>query len=378
MKNIVRNLIILSCASSSAFAAPFLAIGDNAELFATGTASAAYNDNILLSASGTELDDTVFTFIPGFDLQFGKDSLVKGNVIGTATLTSYSDNNQFNNQLFGINSNAAYQSGPLSLNGNASFNELDQPTVGGVTGALTERSVTAVGLNGEYEISEKISVGGGVSYGKTDYTTTGGADSEDYKVPVNVYYELTPKVDLSTGIRYTHTEYDVTGANEFEEFYYNVGARGSFTPKLSGSFSVGYTTRTANVGPDDDGTVGADASLLYAYSEKTSLSLTLARGFANSGASGQSYENTNVCLSASSALAADWRVNVAVTYRQLDYKVAPTHTDDYIEGSAGVTYVINEHFTTSLSYLFRQQFSDQGAASEFIGNVVTLSISARY
>jgi polysaccharide biosynthesis protein VpsM len=378
MKNTVRNLIVLSCVSSSAFAAPFLAIGDNAELFAIGTASAAYNDNILLSASGTELEDTVFTFVPGFDLQFGKDSLVKGNVIGTATLTSYSDNTQFNNQLFGIGSNAAYDNGRLSLIGNASFNELDQPTVGGVTGALTERSVTAVGINGELEISEKISVGSGVSYGKTDYTTAGGADNEDYKVPVNVYYELTPKIDLSAGIRYTHTEYDVAGANEFDEFYYNVGARGSFTPKLSGSFTVGYTTRSANVGPDDDGTVGADASLSYAYSEKTSFSLSAARGFANSGASGQSYENTNITLSASSALSAEWSVNAAFTYRQLDYKVAPTHTDDYIEGSVGVSYVINEHFTTSLSYLYREQFSDLGAASEFTGNVVTLSISARY
>jgi polysaccharide biosynthesis protein VpsM len=378
MKNIVRNLIALSCASSSAFASPFLAIGDNAELFATGKATAAYNDNILLSASGAELEDMIFTFSPGFDLQFGKDSLVKGSVIGSALLSSYSDNNQFNNQLFGIGSNATYEGGRLSLSGNASFNELDQPTVGGVTGALTERSVTAVGLNGEYEISEKISVGGGVAYGKIDYTTTGGADSKDYKIPVNVYYELTPKVDLSTGIRYTHTEYDVTGANEFEEFYYNVGARGSFTPKLSGSFSVGYTTRTANVGPDDDGTVGADASLLYAYSEKTSLSLTLARGFANSGASGQSYENTNLTLGASSALAADWRVNAEFTYRQLDYKTSPAHTDDYIEASAGVSYVINEHFTASLSYLYRQQFSDQGAVREFSGNVVTLSLSARY
>lgn len=378
MKNIVRNLTILGCASSSAIAAPFLAIGDNAELFAIASATAAYNDNILLSASGAELEDTIFTFVPGFDLQFGKDSLIKGNLIGTATLTSYSDNNNLNNQLLGIGGNAAYDNGRLTLNANASFNELDQPVVGGVTGALVEREVTAAGLNGELEISEKISVGSGVSYGKVSYTTAGGTDSEDYKVPVNVYYELTPKIDLSTGIRYTHTELEVAGANEFDEFYYNVGARGSFTPKLSGSFSVGYTTRSVNVGPDDDGTIGADASLAYAYSEKTTISLTAARGFSNSGSTGQSYENTNLGLSASSALTADWSVNAAINYRVLDYKVAPVHTDDYVEGSVGVTYVINQHLTTSLSYLYREQFSDLGAASEFSNNVVSLSISARY
>lgn len=378
MKNIVRNLTILGCVGSSAVAAPFLAIGDNAELFATGLASVAYNDNLLLSPDGSELEDTVFTFVPGFDLQFGKDSLVKGNVIGTATLTSYADNTNLNNQLFGIGSNAAYDNGQLKLNGKASFNEFDQPVVGGTTGALVERSVTVAGIDGELSISEKISVGSGFTYNKTDYTTTGGVDQDGYTVPVNVYYELTPKIDLSTGIRYTHTEFDNAGANEFDEFYYNVGARGSFTPKLSGTVTVGYTTRDANTGPDDDGVLGTDASLTYAYSEKTAFTLTAARGFSNSGATAQSYENTTFTLGGVSALTAEWSVRASVTYRQLDYKVAPTHTDDYVEASTGVTYVINEHLSTSLTYTFRDQSSDLGAASEFTGNVVALSISARY
>lgn len=378
MKNIVRNMTILGCVSSSAIAAPFLAIGDNAELFATGEASVAYNDNILLAASGAELEDTIFTFVPGFDLQFGKESLIKGNLIGTATLRSYSDNNSLNSQLLGIGGNAAYDNERVKLNAKASFNELDQPVVGGTTGRLVERSVTNLGVDGEIEISEKISVGSGLSYAKTDYTTTGGSDQEDYVVPVNVYYELTPKVDLSSGIRYTHSKFDTAGANEFDTYYYNVGARGSFTPKLSGSFSVGYTTRNVNVGPDDDGTIGSDASLAYAYSEKTSLTLTAARGFSNSGSTGQSYENTSLGLSAVSALTADWRVNAGISYRQLDYKVAPVHTDDYVEATVGASYTINQHLTTSLAYIYRDQSSDLGAASEFSNNVVTLSISARY
>lgn len=379
MKNIARNLTLVGCFGSSVFAAPFLAIGDNAELFVTADASAAYNDNILLSAPGTELEDTVFIFKPGFDLTFGKDSAVKGNIIGNSTLSAYSDNNNLNNQLLGIGANAAYDNGgSLKLKANASFTELDQPTVDTPSlGKLVERDVTAAGVSGELAFSEKISVGSGFAYTHTDYSEVGYTNVWEYSVPVNVYYELTPKVDVSTGITYTRTDLDQGGANQYDAYYYNVGARGAFTAKLSGSFSVGYNTRSVNVGPDDDGGLGANASLAYAYSDKTQLTLALSRDFSNSAAGGASYENSEITLGAVNALTADWRLNASVTYRMLDYQNAPTRQDDYIEANVGATYVINAHLTTSLGYTYRDNSSD-AAGGDFENNVVSLSLSARY
>lgn len=378
MKNIVRNLTLVGCVGSSAFAAPFLAIGDNAELFVTADAIAAYNDNILLSPSGSELEDTIFTFKPGFDLQFGKDSVIKGNLIGTSTLTSYSDNENLNNQLLGVAGNASYDSGGrLTLNANASFNELDQPTIDVLSNTtLVERSVTAAGVNGELAFSEKISMGTGFSYSHTDYKDSAYTEDWNYTVPVNVYYELTPKVDVSAGVTYTRTDLDKAGANQYDAFYYNVGARGAFTPKLSGNFSVGYNTRSANVGPDDDGSLGANASLAYSYSEKTQFNLSLSRDFSNSAAGGASYENSQITLGAVSAITIDWRLNASLTYRMLDYQAGTT--DEYIEGSLGATYIINNHLSTSLAYTYRDKSSDSGAASEFQNNLVSLSLSARY
>lgn len=386
MKNTARNLIVLGCFGSSAVAAPFLAIGDNAELFVTADAMASYNDNILLSPSAAEEDDVVFTFRPGFDLQFGKDSLLKGNVVATGTMTSYSDNPEFNNQLLGIGANGRYDNGNLELSGNASFDELDQPTIDATGGRLVERNVTAAGIRGELALSQKISVGSGFSYSQTDYRTTGYTDQWTYSVPVNVYYELTPKIDVSAGVRYSHVDIDRPAlaatpttpaqANEYDDFYYNVGARGEFTPKLSGNFSVGYNTRDANVGADPDGGFGADASLAYAYSDKTQLSLILARNFTNSSV-GESYENSQVTLRAVSAITVDWRLNASVTYRELDFQIA-NRTDDYIEGSLGATYIINNHLTAGVAYTYRDKSSDAGALNEFQNNVVTLSLSARY
>ena len=380
MKHIVRNLALLGCVGSSAFAAPFLAIGDNAELFVTADASAAYNDNILLGSGASKLDDTILTFKPGFDLQYGKDSLLKGNLIGTATLTSYSDNDNLNNQLLAISNTSSYQSGGLKLNFVASHKELDQPTVDVVPSSakLVERHVSDLGLTGELEISEKISVGTGLSFNKVDYKESGYIEEDSYTVPVNVYYELTPKVDLSAGVTYTKTNLDDVAAgqaDEYDAYYYNVGARGAFTPKLSGSFSVGYTTRYANRGPDDDGAPGAEAALAYAYSDKTQFTLALSRGYSNSSSTGGSYENSQITLGASSAIAVDWRLNASVTYRELDYQNI-SQKDKYFEGSVGATYIINSNLSAGLSYLYREQNSDTG--SEFTNNIVTVSLSARY
>lgn len=378
-KKLARNLLVLGCAGSPVFAAPFLAIGDNAELFVTANVSAAYSDNILLTRSNAEEEDVIFTFRPGLELQFGKDSQIKGEVVATSTLKSYVDNDYLNSQLFGVGGNATYENGRLSLRANASFNQLDQATIDVVPtqGKLVERHVTSAGLHGEYELSQKFSVGTGFSYNYTDYKETGYTSQWDYVVPVNVYYELTPKVDLSAGVRYVHTDLDRAGPSEYDAFYYNVGARGSFTPKLSGSFSVGYNTRTLKGGPDDDGGVGAEASLAYAYSEKTRINLSGGRNFSNASAGGASYENTHVTLSATNALTVDWRLSASLTYRKLDYQ-QNSQVDDYIEGSVGATYIINSHFTTSLSYTYRDKSSDAGSASEFQNNRVALSLSARY
>jgi hypothetical protein len=378
MKKTVQHLVILGGMGSAVFAAPFLAIGDNAELFATATSSVAYNDNLLLSADGLELSDTVFVVTPGFDLKYGKDSAVSGDVFANSTLSSYADNVKLNNQLFATGATAAYASERVKLNANLSFAELDQPTpdnIGQTT--LLEHHDTAAGINGELRYSEKISFGSGVSYTSNDYKSSTATEQKSYSVPVNAYYELTPKVDVSTGLTYTHTELsgNIGGnADLFDAFYYNVGTRGTFTPKLSGAFSVGYNTRNGNVGPDEDGSVGSKASLAYAYSEKTQLTLGFNRDFANSTSGGASYETTDLTLGASSAITADWSLNAGLSYRMMEYT---TETRDYIEASLGATYTINEYLNAAISYVNRSQKADL-ASSEFVNNVVSLSLSARY
>jgi len=369
---------------SAVVAAPFLAIGDNAELFATATTSVSYNDNILLSSDGAEKEDTLFVVTPGFDLKYGKDSAVKGDLFANSTLSSYADNVKLNNQLFATGATAAYEGERLKLKGNLSFAELDQPTADNAAaianqGTLLEHHDTAAGINGELRTSEKISFGSGVTYTSNDYKSSSAVETKAYSVPVNVYYELTPKVDVSTGLTYTHTELSGSigagNADLFDAFYYNVGSRGTFTPKLSGSFNVGYNTRNGNIGEDEDGSLGSKASLAYAYSDKTQLTAEVNRDFANSTRGGSSYETTDLSLGASSAITVDWRLSAGLTYRMMEYT---NDTRNYIEATLGATYTINEYLNAGISYVNRSQSSDLGAANEFANNVVSVSLSARY
>ena len=121
--------------------------------------------------------------------------------------------------------------------------------------------------------------------------------------------------------------------------------------------------------------MGSKASLAYAYSEKTQLTLGVNRDFANSTSGGSGFETTDLSLGASSAITVDWRLSAGLTYRKMEFT---SETRDYIEASLGAVYTINEYLNAGLSYVNRSQTSDQGAASEFAANVVSLSLSARY
>ncbi|HTJ78287.1 MAG TPA: outer membrane beta-barrel protein [Rariglobus sp.] len=382
MKNIVRNLIVLGCAGSSAFAAPFLAIGNNAELFLTGTAGVRYDDNILLAphSSPNKMDDVIVQLVPGLALEFGKDSLVKGSFTAQESLNNYIDHSEFNTQLGEVAFNSSYDNGKLKLASDASFSQLDQNTYA-ANGTTLRRDVTTAGLSGEYAISEKTSLGAGFSYSNINYLKGSGIDETDYSVPLNVYYGITPKIDLSTGV--TYTLIDLNDGTQYNVYYYNVGARGEFTPKLKGHFTIGYNDRNGSgVNAPDNSGLGFKSGLEYLYSEKTTFTFDANREF-GVGASGFASEETSFVLGAQTAFSPSWQANAGLTYRTIDYKspVGPTtngpSTTDYVEASAGVTYVINTNLSVTGSYVYRcndSDFSGQG----FVNNVVALSITGRY
>lgn len=376
-----RRLALLSSLTAApAFAAPFLAIGNNAELFLTARTEVRYEDNVTFS-SQDELEDEVFEVSPGAEITFGKNSLVKGSFAYVERITSYSDNNDLNSNLSNLVFASQYDGARLDLDADASFRELNQNSRDVRRAAtLVRRDVYAAGVDGEYALTQKSKFGLGAKYHRTQYKTSGGFnDQTNYTVPANYYFAITEKVDLSAGLQYRKNDVDnvVAGANsDSEDYYFNVGARGEFTPKLSGKFSVGYLLRDPDAaGADDETSIGVKAGLAYAYSPKTTITLDLSNDF-ETGSDAQGSETASVTLGATTSLTAVWSVGATVGYSMIDY-LAISREDEYFVGGVNVTYIYNEHVNFQAGYSINDNSSDVGAA-EFTANVVRIAANFRY
>ena len=377
----LRSLLIPIVAASAASlsAAPFLAIGDSAELFLTGTVGVRFDDNITLSNNKT--DDVIFEIAPGFALEFGKNALTSGAFTYTETIARYTDTSSLDSELSNVAFNARYDNQVTKLGFNASFVQLNQNTAdirNPNRGQLSRRDVTTIGGNGEFEISQKSSVEAGINYVDTAYKQNTFVDSEIITVPLKYFFEVTPKVDASVGFRYRSTDQTALSAagtaRDFDDYFYSVGARGDFTPKLSGSFSIGVTDRQGDGGSSET-SLGLDSSLNYLLSQKTSFNVALSNDFGNSG-QGESQENLSFTVGMRSSLSPQFTLTTNATYRKIDYFTRAA--DDYYEFTVGGEYVLNEYVTLSGNAAYRDNVSGTGAAGDFTNTVIGFSARVRY
>ena len=370
MKKTIRYALISLSFAAASQAAPFMAVGDGAELFLTGTLGVRADDNIFLAKDADS--DLIFDIAPGIDLTFGKNSQLQGSLTLMHTFSNYSDNSNLNTNLFGGDFVSRYDDGKMKLGFNVGYHELNQNSVD-IRG-LARRDIFSAGGNAEVEISQITSVGAGISYNHENYKTApsrGYADSESLTVPLDFFYKWTPKMDLSVGYRYRDYQIDGAGSDSTDH-YFNVGARGEFTPKLTGRFTVGLNTRDLDRGGDES-QLGLDASLDYALTPKTSLQIGASNDF---GTSPQGQQQKNFTLNGllTTKVSEEWSVNGGLSYRAIDYG---TRTDDYIEAQLGTVFIVNANVRIIGGYTYRNYSSDL-SSSEFKNNVFSVSAMFRY
>lgn len=370
-------------------AAPFMAIGDGAELFLTGTLGVRVDDNIFLAsglprdpnrpASGTnrlneEIDDIIFDITPGVELTFGKDAQVKGALILSLAFANYTDNSDLNTTLFAGDFVSRYDDGKMKLGFNVGYHEVNQNSV--EVRGLTRRDIFTAGADGEVEISQITSIGAGLTFTHENYHPRSFSDSDDLTVPIDFYYKWTPKVDLSLGYRFRDHDMASLG-NDSKDHFFNVGARGEFTPKLTGRAAVGINTRKidgpASRGGGDETLLGADASFTYEMSPKTNLQAGISNDFGTSP-QGQQQKNLTLNGMVTSKISEEWTINAGLSWRSIDYG---SRTDDYLEGTLGTTYVVNANIRIIGAFVHRDYSSDI-RGSEFKNNVFAVSAHFRY
>jgi hypothetical protein len=377
----VRIAIITTCLGLSAQAAPFMAVGDNAELFVTASAQVQFDDNIYLDPGTTaapEVDDTILSFTPGVDLVFGKGAVTKGNAYYREEIRRYTDNDNQDTELSSLGFNSRYDNGVTKADFNASYAQVAQNDNDVITaGTIVRRKLTHLGARLEFGLSEKTSLSAGANFDKTDYGPSGYSDSSIWTLPVDLYYKASPKLDWSVGYRFRDSNLSAGGTDSTDHFL-NVGARGEFTPKLVGQVRIGLAQRSFDVG-DDDTQLGFDSNLTYAFSEKTTYRFNMSNDFGSSG-TGVSTETFSIGLMANTRISEQWAFTGGLSLKKTDYPsslVVPGRSDDYLEGLLAVTYTLNTMVNFGASVVYRDNGSSAPAA-EFTNSVFTFGANIRY
>jgi hypothetical protein len=371
MKHLARFALVIPILAISAKAAPFMAVGDNAELFVTAAADVQADSNIYLNSSNAK-SDTIFSFTPGVDLVFGKGSATTGNFYYREEFRRYSSNTAQNTSLSNIGIKAKYSNGVTKADFNASYAQVAQnDNIIRATGDIVHRNLSNVGGVIEFGISEKTVIGIGGAFDKVDYGPVAYTDSQVWSLPLDVYYEASPKLDWSLGYRYRSTDLSGSARNSKDNFL-SLGARGEFTPMLTGQVRFGYTQRSFDVGGNKS-LIGVDGKLTYLYSEKTNYQFTFSNDFSSS-AFGDSTKNFTLGLNATNSFTEQWFIGAGLNYMKIQY---PTRTDDFVQGQVTVTYVYNNYVNFGASLTLRNNTSGI-AAAEFSQNVFSLGANIRY
>ena len=379
LKRILATVALSGGAVAVSHAAPFLAVGDGAEVFFTGVVGARYDSNIFLSANNTK-SDTIFSVNPGLLYTFGKGSDTTGSLSLVEDFDLYSSNSNLNTQLFQGDFAANYDNDKTKANLSAFYHQLNQNDVN-VRG-LARRDEANVSAGGEIQLADKESLGAGLTYDNTHFKSKGYDSNSSYTIPVNGYYAVTPKVDLSAGYRFKRIDNDFA-ANESDN-YFNVGARGEFTPKLTGSVDVGYeladytkvpvTPGSTTTHSTSEGNLGYDANLVYAYSEKTSFTLGGSNSY-GTDSFGDRQRSTSLSLRGETQLVDQFDGFAQVAYAHNVYP--QLRTDDFYDSSVGVTYTLSKQVSVTAGYDYRTNSSTQSGA-QFNENLLSVSASLRY
>jgi len=378
-----RLALLSALAATPAFAAPFLAIGDNAELFLTLRSETRYEDNLTFASGGRDtptIQDTIFDFAPGLELNFGKSSLTKGSIAYSQRFTTYTDHSDLNEVLADLFAKSTYEGSKLRLDLNFSFNEQFQNNrdLAGTGASLIRSDFYTVGGNAEVSITQKSKVGVGVQYDSTQYIgiADGLLDRETYVVPVNYYFAVQPKLDLSLGVQYRGTQVNISN-NDSMDVYVNVGARGEFTPKLLGSFSVGFNSRSGEAANSDSDGIGLKAALTYVYTQKTQFTLDASNDF-STGASGGRQEKASLSLGARSKIAEEFSTFASLGLEQTSFQ-GSDRDDTFISARLGVSYTFNKYLTFDGSYShFNNASAGKNGNADFDANIVSIAANIRY
>lgn len=376
----ILGLAAFTCGPVLALAGSGIVLNDDTSLHFTGVGQVRYEDNVKLTEHNAQ-SDTVFSIIPGAELDY-KGGQTNGQLTVSEDFERYASKRDLDADLFTGIGELNYDGGMTKIDSRIGYRQMSQYSVSARNADQSFRhDLLDASINGNWSATAKTSIGTGVMFDRTNYSTSGYADNQHISLPLDVYYAVTPKVDLSVGYRYGDTWVQklpvpapaVPANFDSTDHFFNVGARGEFTPKLKGQARVGYQLRDFVRGSSTSG-LGLSGGLTYVYSPKTSFDLTVSNDFANS-VLGNSQEVFAVRTGGKFEFTPQWSAQAGLSFEATKYANS-TRKDDFFVGDMALAYAVSDTVSLQGSYAYRTNSSNAGAS--FNSNLLSLGISLRY
>ncbi|HEY0550296.1 MAG TPA: outer membrane beta-barrel protein [Verrucomicrobiae bacterium] len=371
---------------------PALLVVGPVDIHVRASASFIYDDNISLhdqqsgSSGGISTgaaqeglgDDFIFTFSPGIIIAKPttlQDSRTAFSLDYSPSFIFFLKNDEENSIDHAVKAEAGYAFTKLTLGLAQNFSE----TAGGVVDVgnrVDQKSYQTAG-NARYEMTEKTFLQLDGSYRLTDYETL--TDSDEWSVTPTVNYQISPKVTLGLGITYgrlsvsdqtTHVVTNATDTNTFvtvkdsTQDYLGPTLRASYrtTEKTDISLSVGVEYRKYS---DGSSALNPVFSLAGSYRPFEGTSFTIEghrREQSSAVVSGANYISTGLSLSARQRLRERLFGTITASYDNADYEpvrrnVSVTRQDDYFLLRYGVEAIVGRSWTIGLFHQYREDKS---------------------
>ena len=329
------------------------------------------------------------TFSPGVNIQIGPHVS-----LDYSTLFRFFSEKDFHDTIdHAISLTAGARIGDWTFGLAQNFSLTDEPTV--ETSSQTEEKNYAVNFNASYQFNDKVSfdTSAGAAFqflGGTNAvvnTNTPAAftpaltDSRSFNAAEWVNYQFDEKISGGVGVTLGYSEQSV-GFNSVSEQYL-ARVKWHPGPKLTVALNGGIEDQQfLNSGASDLVTPIFSASIGYNLFEHTVFSLSASRSVNASLFQNEVTESSQVGISVAQRLLGKFQLSLGMGYSDADYKnteanLTTTRSDKNISFSAGLTYPLWEHFTTSAFYQYSDNSSSAGAFS-YSSSQVGASITWAY
>lgn len=360
-----------------------VSLGNNTDIFFNGSAAVIVDDNIALDEAG-ELDDIIFNFTPGIEVNFGRGQTnADFTILWREDFVRYSEEDRFDADNTTLSASGTYNGPKFSGSASLAFLERQSNTNNvNAPGSLIDQDIFTGSAMGEWVLSPKTSFGGGLKFHDISYQGFSAAlipDRDSFSIPLDFYYAVSPKLDLSVGYQYRDVNIEDQNAvpgNDPEDHRLSVGLRGEFNPKLTGEVKIGLQERSFSVaGLDDESGLSAEGELVWEASPKVQLTTTVHSDF-GVGGSGGTIEHRGLNFDLNYGLSQLWSFGANLGYRNSDY-VQQARDDDLTNFGLSLRYVPNEYVTVKAGYDYADNDSSLAGAS-YSRSRLNITASLRY